>query len=323
MLEYTKKNLYIIVTIFAIFFIGLFLGRYTKQSQVIKNRVLRESGYKYINPILLCNTDNQQSYNHDNELSGKLSNYVEKNKENDISIYYLSLTNGYWASINENVSYSPASMLKVPTVVDAMKFSETHPEILLKQLYYEGSVDYNKPEYFRSKESIQPGRYYTIKELFEYIIRYSDNNALTLLLENINSRSLDEIYKDLNITIPENNVDFMNTRTYSLFLRILYNSTYLNREDSEKILKIMTESDFYSGLRKQIPKEIEIASKFGEREIHDTSGNTLKKELHECGIIYKKDDPYVLCVMTSGNNLNSLSTNISDISKIVFNYVNN
>ena len=323
MTKFISKNLYAIFISVLVFSIGVLLGRYTKEPQVIKNKVLRESGYKYINPVLLCNTDNQQEYNHDTELSDKLFDYVKKNSSNNISVYYLSLTNGYWASINENGSYSPASMLKIPTVVDALKYSEANPNFVSKEIYFEGLLDEDKKQNFKPLKSIQAGEFYTFNELIDYIIKYSDNNALTLLTKNINSRSLNELYADLNISIPKNTIDFMNVKTFSLFLRILYNSTYLSRENSEKVLKLMTESDFSIGLRNSLPKEIEVASKFGEQKIIDTGGKLIKNELHECGIVYQKDNPYILCVMTSGASFESLSVNISDISKIVFDHVNN
>lgn len=55
------------------------------------------------------------------------------------------------------------------------------------------------------------------------------------------------------------------------------------------------------------------AQKFGERV------NSLQEiELHDCGIIYYPKNPYLLCVMTKGNNLDNLKSAIKNIYSIVY-----
>lgn len=296
------------------------IGRMTKQDVYIKPKVLREDGFTYIKPILLCNTDNQQKYNEDLQLSKSLSEYVQKTT-NEISVYFLNLSNGEWASINENMTFSPASMLKVPTVVDSLKFAEKNPNTLNKKIYFDGSFDDNKAEYYKPSEYLLPNKYYAMSDLMKYTIENSDNNALKLLHENINPRSLQELYSDLKIEIPQNVIDFMNAKTYSLFLRVLYNSTYLSRESSENVIEMMIKSDFPIGIKSGVPKEIVVADKFGERQINTPSGEVTKRELHDCGIVYAENKNYILCVMTSGKDFSSLAENISEISKLVFGHV--
>jgi beta-lactamase class A len=315
----TKKPLRTVVILGIIFLIiGVIIGRTTKAPLVIKNKVLRESGYKYINPILLCNINPPQSYNENISLSKQIAEYAKKNSNNNISVYFLNLTGGGWASYNENESFSPASMLKVPTSVDALKYAEINPEILTKRIYFDGSFDDNKAEYFKPIKSITPNQSYNINDLIEYTIEYSDNNALKLIHDSIDASALESLYKDLNIEIPQNTIDFMSVKTYSLFLRVLYNSTYLNREMSEKILTLMTYPDFLKGIRSGVPAQIEVASKFGERQVFNKGGDLIKRELHDCGIVYTPNNNYILCVMTSGEDFDSLSKNIKDISEITY-----
>lgn len=313
-----KTTIKIAVVCIAFLLIGVIIGRITKEPEIIKNKVLRQGGYTYINPILLCNIDNQQSYNENTSLTKKISDYVKKSPENNISVYYLALTGGTWAGLNENVQFSPASMLKVPTVVDTLKYVELNPGALSRQIYYDGSFDDNRAEYFKPQKWIEAGKSYSLDDLITYTIAYSDNNALRLIHDNVSPSALASLYKDLSINIPENTIDFMSTKTYTLFLRVLYNSTYLNREMSEKILKLMTTPDFPQGLQAGIPDSVEVAQKFGERQVFDTSGKLIKRELHDCGIVYKDNKPYIICVMTSGMDFTSLSNNIKDISQIVY-----
>ena len=322
MQKYLRNRTTLICLLCLVFFgVGIILGRVTEKTTVIKPKVLREGGYKYINPVLLCNTNNNQAYNEDTTLSKALIKYTEGVSENDISVYFLSLLSGKWASVNENETFSPASMLKVPTMVETLKYAELHPEILSKQVYYDGSFDDNKVEYFKPQKTIQSGWYYSVDNLLTSIITYSDNNALRLLHDTIALSSFQNLYKDLKIDIPANSIDFMSAKTYSLFLRVLYNSTYLTRESSEKALKLMTTSDFPQGLKSGVPSFIDIANKFGERQVFTPNGTLTQRELHDCGIVYAPDNPYVLCVMTRGQNFDSLISSIKNISALVYNQV--
>ncbi len=288
---------------------------------VIKNTVLREPGYTYIKPILLCNINTDQTYNENTLLSNQISNYVQKNSRDNISVYYLSLGGGGWASVNGDETFSPASMLKVPTVVEALKAEENNPGLESTKLYYDGSFNDNLAEHFQPPQSITPGNRYSIDDLITSTIVYSDNNALKVLEQGVASSTFDKLYKDLGITIPTNTIDFMSAKTYTLFLRVLYNSTYLTREDSEKVLQLMTSSDFPNGLRAGVPATVPVAQKFGERQVSTTSGAVIKRELHDCGIVYVPGKPYILCVMTSGQNWSTLTSYISSISKLVYDSV--
>ena len=93
----------------------------------------------------------------------------------------------------------------------------------------------------------------------------------------------------------------------------MYNSSFLNSDNSEKLLEILSESSFQNGLRQGVPENIKIAHKFGEREI------TLdKKQLHDCGVIYYPSNPYLLCVMTQGKDYKELERILGHISKEVY-----
>ena len=62
----------------------------------------------------------------------------------------------------------------------------------------------NKNVAFHSKE-IQLGKRYKIRELLEYMISYSDNNATALLNNNLNPKVLQKLFADLNLEVPDSN----------------------------------------------------------------------------------------------------------------------
>ena len=83
----------------------------------------------------------------------------------------------------------------------------------------------------------------------------------------------------------------------------------------------MVAPDFPQGLQAGIPASVEVAQKFGERQVFLHDGTLSYRELHDCGIVYAPDNPYILCVMTRGHDFASLSSTIRDISKVVYDYV--
>ncbi|MES2203463.1 MAG: serine hydrolase [Patescibacteria group bacterium] len=299
----------------ALLFIGGAVGWYL-HAPLPTTKTVRESGYTYISPILFCNLNNLPQ-NEDAVLVSLIKKYLAKTPDIDAGVYYLNPTMGKWAGVNENESFSPASMLKVPIMTALLRSSEIRPGLLSRQVYYNGAQDDNAQESIKPEVPLQPGSY-TVSELIHSMIVYSDNNATRLLTKQLTPTEFDSIYTDLGIAAPSQNgpVDFMSPKTFALFLRVLYNGTYLSRENSERALSEMAQSAFLPGLRAGVPAGTTVAAKFGERlAAHAPT------ELHDCGIVYLKDSTYMLCVMTRGTDESALATEISSISKLVYDYV--
>jgi beta-lactamase class A len=264
----------------------------------------------------------------------KINNLIEtlktSGKVDDLSLYFRRLNNGEWVNINETAKFSPASLMKVPIMIAYFKLSESDPSILDKKLTYDKGDDANLPEYTKPSKSIQKGQSYTVNELIEYMVVYSDNNALNLLVQNADPNSLQEVYTDLGIKIPNptlEGADCFTVKDYALFIRILFNATYLNKDLSEKALEIMSRSDFKGGIVAGVPSDVPVAHKFGERIFLDPTGILFKSyELHDCGIVYYSQSPYLLCIMTKGSkgkNYSDLEDSIKQISQLVYSEVKN
>lgn len=273
--------------------------------------------YTYINPLLDCADSEIDSLRYGN-LTDEIENEIEKNvKEGNIgeaSIYFRDLNNGPWFGYNEKEEFSPASLMKVPLLIAYLKMSEYDHDLLNKSIN-SGELDNLISQNIIPAKSIQSNKAYTIRELLDYMIRYSDNLATTVLIQNINPVILDDIYSDLSLKIPSwgNTENYMTVQDYSSFFRILYNASYLNRENSELALEILSESVFNDGLVAGLPKNTSIAHKFGERVLTDS------KQLHDCGIVYNEKGDYLICIMTRGQDFNKMKTFLQDISFLVYN----
>ncbi|MFS6553880.1 serine hydrolase, partial [Staphylococcus aureus] len=118
---------------------------------------------------------------------------------------------------------------------------------------------------FETPSSLKNGTAYKVSTLLEKMIVDSDNGAKDLLLENMSDEYLTGIYTDLGLVAPADDGSYLiSAKSYSLFLRILYNASYLNNENSEFALKLLSQATFKNGLVKDLPEGTIVAHKFGE-----------------------------------------------------------
>lgn len=275
---------------------------------------------EFTNPLLSCDNAREAISNPLNVSKFKIEALINKkiadHEADFISVYFRDLNNGPWFGIEEKSEFIGGSLLKVPLMIAYLKDAETNPDILQKKIRYgklNPQVSLN--QFFQPSEGIKVGNDYTVWELIEYMIKYSDNNAADILGQNIDPRKILDTFSSLGIGLPDFNKPYpTSTRTYGSFFRILFNASYLNTELSERALELLSQAEFSKGIRSGVPLDIPVSHKFGIREIGDSIG----KQLHDCGIIYFPKHPYLLCVMTRGADFNKLGGVIHDISEMVY-----
>jgi beta-lactamase class A len=291
---------------------------------------LTQTSYKFIDPLLFCGVSLRKEATEFALLKTQIQNLISDKEDNNqvktVSVYVnFDSRDGRWLSINPNEVYSPASLFKVPTAIAYLKLSESNPNILTSKLYYDGKINNNSIEYFKPSRAIGPRSLNTVDALIQSMLRYSDNNAYYVLQSNINPNTYNELLTDLGIVLPQStNIqnDFITIKQYANFFRVLYNASYLDRDMSEKALSYLSQTDFNQGIVAGLPNNLVVAHKFGERIFgNDPLDPASQKELHDCGIIYYPNHPYLLCVMTKGTNFENLAGTISDISKTVYQYI--
>ena len=285
--------------------------------------------YQYINPLLLCNVNQQKDLDEDKPLAQTVNQFtrdrITRGLADDLSVYIINYHTGQWVGVNENDKYDPASMLKVPLMIAYYQAAEKNPSILDQKISFNGD-DQNIGEYFKSSDDIKPGQAYSTNDLIQSMIINSDNTAAVLLTKNIDSNSLSDIYTDLGLPVPVEgaNVQYLSAKLYADFFRILYNATYLSRDYSQKALELLSNPDFPQGIRAGIPTGTIAAQKFGERSVYDGNNVLQSRELHDCGIVYKPDAPYLICIMSRSKtaSFDTLAKNISDLSALVYKNIN-
>jgi beta-lactamase class A len=282
--------------------------------------VKRLEGYNFVKPLMFvddpCEEDALALTKY--EINTLIENYKTNQGVVAASVYIKDYVGNGWTSLNENEKYEPGSLFKVPILIAYLKMNEQNPGVLDKELLFNQSFAIDKKVAYKSK-TIQLGKSYKIKELLRYMIEYSDNNATALLNNNLKTDVLEKLFEDFGLQKPDVHAKnyYFTVKEYSIFMRSIYNASYLTIEDSEFAASLMSNSEFNDGIKKFIPKEVKTISKFGE------SGTNVEMQLHETAIVYLKNRPYLLTVMTKGKDNKSLSNLISDISKTTFSNLNN
>lgn len=239
----------------------------------------------------------------------------------EVSVYFRDLKNGPTLGLNEHASFAPASLLKVPLLVSYLSLAEGDPELLERKLTYHTLKDVVLTQYITPKESIKENTSYTIRELLTYLIKYSDNKSYIILLKYLEQIRPGEDFfgqtvVDLGIIDPDGILDEVITvKSYaSIFTQLYHASFFKDKETSETALSYLIDTDFNKGLVAGIPSGVKIAHKFGERAGFPQD----IKQLHDCGIVYYPENPYLLCVMTRGQDMDKLANIISTISRMFY-----
>ncbi len=316
-----------IITFSCLVIVIFMTGFYTR---IIRDKSISEcdiSKYEYINEDIKCDSKFVIKKNGYVEFKNNLIEVINENKEKkniaDVSIYFRDLQNGPTLGINEHESFTPASLLKVPLLLAYFNLRDSISDLFNRKIYFEGANKVVSQDIVPSR-SIEVGQVYTVKDLLNYMIKYSDNQAYYVLLNYLNKISPDkdllkETYIDLGILFPKSFIDeTLSVKSYSSIFIQLFNSSYFSKkENSEEVLSMLSDIDWKDGLNIGIPTNIEIAHKFGERK---TSKEI--KQLHDCGIVYFLENPYLLCVMTRGDDFKKLSEFIGLVSKMFYEEIN-
>ncbi|MBY0539794.1 class A beta-lactamase-related serine hydrolase [Patescibacteria group bacterium] len=278
---------------------------------------------KFTNPLLECEVAqgaiNSPKINFEPQLKQFLQSLESKAGIERIGVYYRDLNNGPTLGINQNEGFVPASLLKVPIMIALLKAADDKPEILNQK------ITFNTPQstdYFNQQidpESIlESGTSYTVLELMNRMIVYSDNEAAVLLAGAVGLENQGELFRLLGVD-PGSITDpraTLTVRQYAAFFRILFNASFVSQKNSELGLEILSRTKFDQGLRKGIPTDVSSAHKFGERKLENGM-----QHFHDCGIVYYPKHPYLICVMTQGEDPAMLENAIAEISQFVYKQV--
>lgn len=235
-------------------------------------------------------------------------NMLEKNP--NVSVYFEALNTGANISINKDMEFFPSSLLKVPLIIAITKKIERGDWKWSTKIEL-AEADKNKD--FGKLWQEPTGARFTIEELARQLLTKSDNTAYFMLLNNLDPQELVKAQEHLGLyDFISDNLE-ISAKKYAPVLRSLFSATYLNIENSEKILEWMSESDFNNYLASGLPTAVRFSHKIGVQE---------EKNIYlDAGIVYLPNRPYMLIVMIKNLSSDKVDAIMRDISQKAFNYM--
>jgi len=232
--------------------------------------VTRVFGYNYTKPLLYfdqnCESANLATVK--TAVGELIRTFKESGDITSASVYLRVFEQGEWTSLNEKETYHPGSLYKVPVMIAWLQMAENTPGLLDKEFLFELPKDkvLNKQNYISA--SIESGKKYTVRELLRYMISHSDNKAHWLLSKFIDVKVMDDVFLNLGLGLPmpgdKGSTVQVTAKNYSIFMKTLFNSSYLTPQYSEFALSLLGDCSFKEGFAKGLPVGTKVAHKFGE-----------------------------------------------------------
>ncbi|HLD05334.1 MAG TPA: serine hydrolase [Candidatus Nanoarchaeia archaeon] len=242
-------------------------------------------------------------------------NQTLQNQKGEYGVYFESLNTGAWIGLHEKQAFVPASLLKIPLVASVLKKIQNQ-ELTLDTLATVETADLNT--LYGAIGRIKSGDQFTIRELINYTLYYSDNTAANVLRHFVQTNELLDTFLNLGLplgSLKNSETIQISTRDYGNILRSLYYSSYLRRTYSQLILSDLIQTDFMNGIPAGLPPHIKTAHKIGYFIAQ------YGEQRHDCGIVYHPKYPYILCIMTEGLTQQEADRLTAQLSKQAYDFV--
>ena len=306
------------VMLLAVLLCGIVIGSVTTVMYKDARLDQRKQKYSLLADRILLGSGKDRTVSF-TQLRQEIANYTNANMQDaTYSIYFEYLPTGTSIGVNESKNLVGASLLKVPFAMQYYRALEegklqASDTVTLQQSHLDDSYGnlYKKGV----------GYQLTLGEVVQIMLLDSDNTALRVLAETLNSKAglgtIDEVFSfvDLNYESDGEGATLIGAESYSSILKCLYFACYISKDHSQDVLGLLTQTTFDGRLKRYIPQEgmPTIAHKIG------SFGQTTQSD---CGIFYEPKKPYLLCIMVNGNDA-SASQHIGKLSIIVYEYMSN
>lgn len=260
-----KGRVFFIIIIFSI--IGLFIYDYFWNGSSYSNKI----GALFDEAIgnVTDNTEAYQTCMSEEVLSEEdFSDELIAKRDEIISLYssvnadfmYTDLESGYSFGEGEDNQTYAASVTKLPTVLYVYKEAD------------EGNIDLDKELTYTSEytaggsgiiQNEAVGTVYTLRTLLEYAIKYSDNIAYYMILDEIGGTSvIQNYYANLGINIVySDRFGYLSPSLGNDYIKEVYEYYLTGTENAEKLVEDMINSDNSEYVQVD---GVDVAHKYGE-----------------------------------------------------------
>ncbi|OGS25461.1 MAG: hypothetical protein A3J70_07425 [Elusimicrobia bacterium RIFCSPHIGHO2_02_FULL_61_10] len=237
-----------------------------------------------------------------------------------VSIYVKNLETGKEWAYNADEKMPSASLIKLPIMIGVVEkigkgeLSLDHPMVLTREARRSGSGHIKwRPN----------GEVFTIGQLLEEMMAYSDNIAQELLIRAVGMKYLRERFAAFGLTAtnitreglslaPRTRIEnYTTAREMGMLLEQIYRGQKFGGDSSARMIELMKHAKYNDRLPRQLPAGWTIAHKTG----------LLRRACHDCGIVYSPAGDYIICVLTrSGRSYRDAKRFISKVAAISYRY---
>jgi len=313
------RGLKILAAAAALFAAGWMAGDLVRGRREPTSRRVLGRGFRLVSPLLDVELPGGWAVTHEpipfqHEVERLVAEQIGSGRVWNMAVYYRDLLDGPWFGVNADATFNPASMMKVPVMIAWLKRAQRQPRVLLETMTFD-EREYPAPPRERPVEqALSPGGRYTVEQLLQFMIDFSDNRAMWLLYRALPAGEVSDVLDNMDVSnVPDQAGNRISAHGYSGFFRILFNAAYLDPPTSELALELLALQRFPQGLAAGVPPGTLVASKFGE-----WTAEPGRVQLHEFGIVYHPRGPYILGVMTDGSDWDDQARLLAEISSLVY-----
>lgn len=215
-----------------------------------------------------------------------------------VGIYIKNLENGKEWALNSNKMMPSASLVKVPVMVGVFEKIQRgelrldQPVVLTKQTRKGGSGHLK----WRAN-----GEQFTVRELLQEMMAYSDNIAQEMLIQTVGLKYLQERFptygftytnitkQGLSVAHRTSVENYTTAKEMGQLLENIYRGKKFGPEASAQMIQLMKGAKYNDRLTRQLPRGWVVAHKTG----------LLRRACHDIGVVYSPAGDYIICVLTS------------------------
>ena len=240
----------------------------------------------------------------------------------EVGIVIKDLEMNWVISFNKEKLFPSASLAKIPIMATCFLAAEEGRFKLDRQIALKDS---DKLTGSGILKDTRPGATFTVEELIGLMIYDSDNTATNILTNMVGIDYLNNSFKTFGLKNTELSrriadyksrdaglENYTTVEDMALILEKIYRRVLVNKDISEKCIKLLKLQRISDRLSKYLPVETLVAHKTGlERGI-----------CHDVGIVFTSEGDFLICVLTKHSNSNSAPSKefIAKVALHAYNY---
>jgi hypothetical protein len=251
---------------------------------------LRLKNYSLTKPLLLSDVGESSLLDPMRvSVDSLLTDLKAKGMFTEASVYFRRMDDGIWFSLNPNAVFDQELFSDISVLIAYYKTADLHPGFLDQSVSVSG-------------KSLNGT--FTIADLMVKLFKDDSEDARKALTDRVDKKILDGLFNDLHMKPSA-----LSIVDLAKFLRLVYNSTYVNDNDlSERLIKLMAENNHTEAIHAAFDPGTKIAGL--DKDVRKNGVS----EMQEMAIVYVNDNPYLIGVFCKGKESDKLHEVITQVT---------